>query len=412
MTQLNVSSLKYEVGTMNRTMPKDRRIAHIDMDAFFASCELSRYPELKGLPMVVAGGRAHAPKLNSDGTWKFARLRDYVGRGVLTTATYEARALGVHSAMPTMKAAILAPNAIILPVDFELYREYSRKFKNAVRSVSEIVEDIGIDEVYADISHLSEALDEIAKNIRNAVSKNTGLTCSVGIAPNKLLAKLASEMNKPDGYTIISEGEIKLRIWPLRVGKVNGIGPKAEKKLASFNVHTVGDLAAKDPLWLMEYFGRKYGQWLANVALGKDNRIIVTQNEPVSMSRETTFERNLHAVRDKEELGIAFTKLCRGLAEELRRKGYVCRRVGIKVRFDDFSTVTRDVSFAEAIGDAKAIRRIAGKCIKRIDLTRQMRLLGVKVGNLEKFDLHATNVKKSQLELLFEESHDQKDDGL
>lgn len=180
-----------------------RRIAHIDMDAFFASCELSQYPELRGLPVVVGGRASDTPQLNEDGTHVFSRLRDYVGRGVLTTATYEARALGLHSAMPTMRAAKLAPDAIILPVNFNLYRSYSRLFKEAIRSVSPVIQDIGIDEVYVDITMLEEDSLTIAQKLKAAVFEATSLTCSVGIAPNKLLAKLCSEMQKPDGITII-----------------------------------------------------------------------------------------------------------------------------------------------------------------------------------------------------------------
>ena len=163
---------------------ENRRIAHIDMDAFFASCELSRYPELKGLPMVVAGSSSHTPRIREDGTREFSRLRDYTGRGVLTTATYEARALGLNSAMPTMRAAKLAPDAILLPVNFELYRQYSLLFKEAIRSVSPLVENIGIDEVYADVSTLPGNAIAIAQQLKSAVFAATSLTCSVVIAPN------------------------------------------------------------------------------------------------------------------------------------------------------------------------------------------------------------------------------------
>lgn len=360
------------------------------MDAFFASCELSRYPELRGKPVVVAGRQTHAPRDLPDGTREFSRLKDYVGRGVLTTATYEARALGVHSAMPTMKAARLAPDAVLLPVNFDLYRQYSRQFKDAIRSVSPTIEDIGIDEVYADISFLEDDSETIARRLKSAVFEATQLTCSVGIAPNKLLAKLCSDMQKPDGITIVTMDDLPSRIWPMEVRKINGIGPKSTAKLESLGVKSIGELAACTQDWLLEHFGQSYGQWLHRVSHGLDNRPVVTHSEPVSMSRETTFERDLHAVRDRQQLGEVFTRLCTQVAADLERKGYVCRKIGIKLRFDDFETVTRDVSFSEPLGDAKAIRHAAGTCLKRIELDRSIRLLGVKASGLQRPGAEAT----------------------
>ena len=363
-----------------------RRIAHIDMDAFFASCELSQYPELRGLPMVVAGRATHAPEIRPDGTRAFARLRDYAGRGVLTTATYEARALGVHSAMPAMQAARLAPDAILLPVNFELYRRYSRLFKEAVRSISPLVQDVGIDEVYADISDLQADSTTIAQQLKAAVFAATRLTCSVGIAPNKLLAKLCSDMQKPDGITVITMDDLPARIWPMPASKINGIGPKARAKLATFGISTIGELATYAETWLVQHFGQSYGRWLYRVSHGLDDRPVVTERQPVSMSRETTFERNLHPVRDRDELSAAFTHLCERVAEDLQRKGYLCRKVGLKLRFDDFKTVTRDLTLTEPVAEAKALRHAAGQCLKRIDLSRTIRLLGVKASGLVRAD--------------------------
>ncbi len=364
-------------------MPDQKRIAHIDMDAFFASCELSVYPELRGLPMVVGGRRSDSPRFRPDGTRDFVRLREYVGRGVLTTATYEARALGVHSAMPTMKAAKIAPDAILLPVSFDLYRKYSRLFKEAVRSVSPVVQDIGIDEVYADVSFLEEESEAIARRLKSAVVEATGgLTCSVGIAPNKLLAKLSSDMQKPDGFTILTMEDLPTKVWPLAASKVNGIGPKASAKLSSLGITTIGDVAIREKVWLEENFGRNYGAWLHQVSHGLDDRPVVTYRKPVVMSRETTFERNLRAVHDREELGATFTRLCDQVATDLERKGYIARKIGIKIRFDDFRTVTRDITLPTPLSEAKAIRHAAGQCLKRVDLSRPIRLLGVKVSGL------------------------------
>jgi len=359
-----------------------RRIAHLDMDAFFASCELSRYPELRGHPMVVAGKRSHAPRLTDDGTREFARLRDYVGRGVLTTATYEARALGVHSGMPSMKAARLAPDAFLLPVDVDLYRRFSRLFKDAVRSISPVIQDVGIDEVYADLTPLEGESSAIALRIKAAVLEATGLTCSIGIAPNKLLAKLSSDMNKPDGVTVLGMEDVPARVWPMPARRINGIGPKANEKLAALGISTIGEIAACDRQWLVDHFGRSYGHWLHDAAHGRDARPLVTHREPVSMSRETTFERNLHAVRDRGELGAVLTRLCEQVAADLARGERGARTIGIKLRFDDFTTVTRDITMPEPIVDAGALRRCAGQCLKRVDLTRTIRLLGVRAGGL------------------------------
>jgi DNA polymerase IV len=381
-------------------MPDARRIAHIDMDAFFASCELSQYPELRGQAMVVAGRRSDAPRTNPDGTREFSRLRDYAGRGVLTTATYEARALGVHSGMPAMKAARLAPNAILLPVNFELYRKHSRLFKDAVRSISPTIEDVGIDEVYADVSLLDDDTEQIAFKLKSAVFEATSLTCSVGIAPNKLLAKLCSDMQKPNGVTILRVEDLQSKIWPMAANKINGIGPKANAKLASLGISTIGEIAAREERWLINHFGRTYGPWLHRVSHGRDDRPVVTYSEPVSMSRETTFEQDLHAIRHKKELGTAFTRLCEQVAEDLQRKGYLAGKIGIKLRFNDFKTVTRDITLPEGIADGKALRQAATQCLKRVQLEKSIRLLGVKAGNLQRVEKHARD-ESPQLTLGF-----------
>ena len=367
-----------------------RHIAHLDMDAFFASVELLRYPDLKGLPVVVGGGRRHQPELLADGTRRYARLHDYVGRGVATTATYPARAFGVHSGMGLMKAAALAPDAILLPGDFERYRHYSRAFKAAVAEVvgSEppVVEDRGIDEIYIDLSaQPGVALDHgaaVARAIKARVLERTGLSCSIGITPNKLLSKLASDLDKPDGLTILREADIAARIWPLPARRINGIGPKSAARLEALGLRTIGELAAADPGWLAAQFGARYGAWLHAVAHGRDERPVVTHSEPVSISRETTFDRDLHARHDRAELSAIFTRLCEQLAGDLQRKGYASRTIGLKLRYADFKTVTRDLTLAVAVDDAQAIRRAAGACLKRAPLERRLRLLGVRAGSL------------------------------
>lgn len=360
----------------------NRRIAHLDMDAFYASVELLRYPELRGSAVVIGGGRNAIPEILPDGSRRFVRLRSYAGRGVVTTSTYEARALGVFSAMGMMKAAQLAPDAILLPTDFESYRHYSRLFKAAVARFTTQIEDRGIDEIYIDLTDLPGAAADIAAQIKAAVHEATGLTCSICVAPNKLLAKIGSELDKPDGLTLLSVDDIPTRIWPLAARKVNGIGPKASEKLAALGIVTVGDLANADAGMLQTNFGRSYSAWLMDAARGEDERPVVVSSEPKSMSRETTFERDLHPRQDRPALSTAFTGLCTRVAEDLVRKGYRGQTVGIKLRFDDFHTVTRDLTIPHATADAGELRRAATECLKRISLDRKIRLLGVRVSAL------------------------------
>ena len=358
------------------------------MDAFYASVELLRYPQLRGRPLVIGGRRRGA-----EGT-AIPTLREYSGRGVITTATYEARAFGLHSGMGLMKAAKLAPDALLLPADFDEYRRYSRMFKDAVRAMAPEIEDRGIDEIYIDLTHLVESSAAegapdpwararvVATDIQRAVREATGLSCSVGITPNKLLSKIASELEKPGGLTVVTEADIPARIWPLPARKINGIGPKAAARLEALGIRTIGELAQAAPALLIERFGMNSGAWMHEAAHGRDERPVVTRSEPKSISRETTFEEDLHPVRDKERLSRVFTSLCVRVAADLARKGYLGKTIGLKLRYDNFKTVTRDRTLDEPTGDAAAIRRAAGECLKRVPLERRIRLLGVRVAAL------------------------------
>ncbi len=376
-----------------------RRIAHLDMDAFYASVELLRYPELRGLPVVIGGRRDQQPELLADGSRRFARLRDYAGRGVITTSTYEARALGVFSAMGVMKAAKLAPDAILLPVDFDAYRHYSRLFKAAVAAVAPHIEDRGIDEIYIDLTELPDDSLALALRIKQAVKDATGLSCSIAISPNKLLSKIGSDLEKPDGLTLLDESDLRLRIWPLPVRKINGIGPKAGEKLAALGIATIADLAGAEPAMLQEHFGRSYAEWLHAVSHGIDERPVVTDSETKSISRETTFERDLHPVRDRAELSGIFTSLCARVAGDLQRKGYLSRTIGIKLRFADFRIVTRDLTLPGPTADPAIIRRAAGECLRRAPLEQKLRLLGVRAGALSSSAVLLELTESSQGEL-------------
>ena len=390
------------------TSPSNRRIAHLDMDAFFASVELLRYPQLKGLPVVIGGGPRKVDEMLLElhegrelrfvPIGNFPLLKDYVGRGVITTATYAARQFGVGSAMGLMKAAKLCPQAIVLPVDFDEVRRFSRLFKATIADIAPVVQDRGVDEVYIDFTEVPGGQREggrvLARLIQKAVLQATGLTCSIGVAPNKLLAKMASEFNKPNGISIIYDADLQTKIWPLNVRKINGIGPKAGEKLARLHIHTIGELAQQKSDWLVDKFGKSTGVWMYEVARGHDDGAVETHSEPVSMSRETTFGRDLHAVRDKAELGEIFTHLCEKVGEDLQRKGYLAKTIGIKLRYDDFKIATRDQTLDSYISDGKAIRKIAGQCLKRVALDQRLRLIGVRASNLIKLGDEASDTEK------------------
>jgi DNA polymerase-4 len=376
------------------------------MDAFYASVELLRYPQLKGLPVVIGGSRRREDELllrlqvaHPEHTWSsenlheipvdfFPRLSGYAGRGVITTATYAARQFGIGSAMGLMKAAALCPQAVLLPVDFDRYRAFSRQFKDIITDIAPSMEDRGVDEVYIDFTDVPGGQREggrvLARLIQKSIFEATGLTCSVGVAPNKLLAKMASEFNKPNGISVVLPQDLEDKIWSLACRKINGIGPKADAKLQGLGIHTIGELAACTPEFLMGHFGKKSGLWMHHAAHGRDERPVVTDSEPVSLSRETTFSQDLHAVRDKAELSGIFTQLCERVAADLQRKGYLSKTIGIKLRYTDFSIVTRDITLDAPVDDAKAIRQAAGQCLKRAPLDRKLRLLGVRAGSLIK----------------------------
>jgi DNA polymerase-4 len=227
---------------------------------------------------------------------------------------------------------------------------------------------------------------ELGARLKAAVHAATGLTCSIGVTPNKLLSKLCSDLDKPDGLTILMMADIPARIWPLPASRINGIGPKASARLKDLGIETIGQLAQADPAWLVSAFGSNYGAWLHEAAHGRDERAVVTWREPKSLSRETTFERDLHPRDDRDALGPIFTRLCEQVADDLARKDYVGRTVGVKLRYDDFKIVTRSLTMPMATRDAATIRQWAGRCLKTVPLDKRLRLLGVKMESLSKGD--------------------------
>ena len=368
---------------MNPSVPEPQRyIAHLDMDAFYASVELLKYPELRGQAVVIGGGRDQQPVLQADGRRSFGLMRDYVGRGVVTTSTYEARALGVFSAMGTMKAAKLAPDAILLPADFDSYRKFSSMFKEAVATIAPVIENVGIDEIYIDLTDFGDQAATVARQIKELVSSTTGLSCSIGLAPNKLLAKICSDLEKPNGLTILAQADIERRVWPLPAHKINGIGPKSREKLNNLGVVSIGDLAAADMHMLRAHFGEVYTAWLVRVAQGLDERPVRTTSETKSVSREVTFERDLQVVADRQVLSAKFEALCGRVADDLKKHALAGKTVGIKLKFEDFTTVTRDITLPRNTADPLTILKAARDCLKRVPFDKKIRLLGVRMSTL------------------------------
>jgi DNA polymerase IV len=334
------------------------RIAHIDMDAFYVSVELQRRPELKGLPVVVAGSGP---------------------RAVVTTASYEARRFGIFSATPAERARRLCPDAVFVPPDFETYRARSKEVMAVLERHVERVEVVGLDEAYLDLTGLDRHRSA-ARALKEAVRAETGLTCSVGIGPNKLVAKVASDAEKPDGFLELTAEGARLRFAEASPGLIPGIGPKTVARLEELGIATLGRLGASPDEQLTQWFGPRLGPHLAALARFEDERTIETVRIAKSESRETTFDRDLHGLPQLEPVLERLTgELCETLARDERRG----RTIGIKVRFDDFSTVTRARSIDAAVNDPGTVGTIALDLLRRLDPRRPVRLLGVRVAGLD-----------------------------
>lgn len=333
------------------------------MDAFFSSVEQKRHPELVGKPVVVGGGG------------------DPTKRGVVSTASYEARKFGIHSAMPLRTAYKLCPDAVFLPVDYEEYSRVSERIKEILREFTPIIEDVGIDEAFLDISSIDKPSEEIAKKIKRRIKDETDLTCSIGIAPNKLLAKMASDMQKPDGFTTIKGEDVESHIWPLPARKLWGVGPKTETYLKEMGIKTIGELASLSLDRLIEEFGQSYGNYLYEASRGMDESPLITHWEPKSISRETTFQRD---VDNWQVIAKTLVELTKEVVISMKEEGYQGRTITVKVRFSDFKTYTRAKTLAESTVSLDEIRRAAFDCLKRFELKKKIRLIGMRIGNLEK----------------------------
>jgi DNA polymerase-4 len=329
-------------------------IAHLDLDAFYVSVELMRRPELRGQPVVVAGTGP---------------------RAVVTTASYEARRFGVGSAMPASRARRLCPQATFLPPDFTAYREASKRVWEVVRSHVEVVEQVGIDEGYLDLDGLVAPRAAIRRLVA-AIQEQTGLSASVGIGPNKLVAKVASDAEKPSGFVVLSREEACERFAAAPPGLVPGIGPKTVERLAAMSIRTLGELAATPEETLRARFGPNHGSELLARATFHGAEELTLHREAVSESRETTFDRDI-AARDEQE--AVLRRLAAQLCEGLAKNGRCGRTIAIKVRLDDWTTVTRAKTFPEPTADAAFVTEVALGLLRAYDPPRPVRLLGVRV---------------------------------
>jgi DNA polymerase-4 len=357
-----------------------RVIAHVDMDAFYVSVELQRHPELRGKPVVVAGSGP---------------------RAVVTTASYEARQFGVFSATPASRARRLCPQAVFLPPDPQEYRARSREVMAVLHEHADRVQVVGLDEAYIDLTDF-ERPKAAARRIKEAVRERTGLTCSIGVGPNKLVAKVSSDADKPDGLTVLSKEMARERFAERSPGLIPGIGPKTVDRLAQHGIATLAALASTEEEQLAEWFGSRLGPHLRALALFEDERPLELERRSKSESRETTFDTDLNGRAELEPVLIRLaSELCATLAKNERRG----RTIGIKVRLDDFSTHTRARSRPEPTNDADVVTAQALQLLREFDPPRPVRLLGVRVAGLDETgDSAPPSAGQLELELELEAS--------
>jgi len=335
-----------------------RCVAHLDMDAFYVSVELRRRPELRGLPVVVCGSGP---------------------RAVVTTASYEARRSGVGSAIPASRARRLCPEAVFLAPDFAYYREASREVMRLVRAHVERVEVVGLDEAYLELTGLP-APRAAMRLLRGEIHRHTGLSCSVGIGPSKLVAKVASDAEKPGGFVVLTREQAFDRFGGGPCGLVPGIGPKTAERLRSLGIATLAELAVAPPELLGRAFGSRHGAELRRRARFEDDSPVTEERKVVSESREVTFDFD---ISDPAELESVLEGLVDRLGAALSAQGRQGRTVGIKIRLDDFTTHTRARTLQAPVASAEHIGPVALQLLRRFAAPRPVRLLGVRVAGLE-----------------------------
>jgi len=340
----------------------ERTVAHLDMDAFYASVELRRRPELRGKPVVVCGSGP---------------------RAVVTTASYEARKLaGIHSAMPAAVARRRLPDAVYVQPDFAAYREASGQVMGILRANAETVEVVGLDEAYVDLTGIFSPKATM-RRIAAEINEGTGLTCSIGISESRMLAKITSELGKPAGLVVLSREEALARFAEDSPGLIPGIGPKSVAKLEAMGMRTLAQLRARDPAALEQAFGPRQGRWLHARANLLDDTPIVPVRETKSQSAETTFDTD---VADRAEMERHVAELAGELCRRLRKRDLAGRTIGIKVRLDDWTNATRSHTVEEPTNDPAFVGSVALDLLRAYDPPRPVRLLGVRVAGFERED--------------------------
>jgi DNA polymerase-4 len=342
--------------------PVDRTVIHLDMDAFFASVEIKDDPSLAGKPVIVGGA--------SD-------------RGVVSAASYEARKFGVHSAMPAVRARKLCPHGVFLRGRMQRYKEESQKAMAVLYDVSPLVEQTSVDEAYVDATGLTRhwrSPEELGRHLKRRIKEETGLTCSVGIAPNKFLSKVASDWDKPDGLFVIRPEDVAGFLRDLPVGKIPGVGPKTREALERLGARTCGDILGRPPDYWERRFGER-GLVLYERAMGVHESPVVPESDPKSTSAENTFEKD---VVDAEELERWMWRQSERVGSDLRRKGFLGRTVTVKIKYDNFEQHTRSLSLPEAVCADESIWKAALRLLHQAPLARPVRLIGVGVSGLVK----------------------------
>lgn len=361
-----------------------RWIMHVDMDAFFASVEQLDNPDLRGKPVIVGGQSC---------------------RGVVSTCSYEARRYGVHSAMSMAEARKLCPHGEYVPVRMRRYQEVSQKIMSIFHDFTPLVEQLSIDEAFLDVSGMEKLYhntEEIGWLIKKRIAAETGLTASVGLAPNKFLAKMASDLQKPDGFTIIRHAEAAKFIADFPVTKIFGIGRMAEKSLLQYGIATIGQLAAAGNNVLKKVFG-KNADSVHRLAQGIDERPVVTESVPKSIGRETTFTQDLFT---EEQCRRELLKLSGQTGFRLRSKGYTGHTLTLKVKFTDFRIVTRSITSETDICCDEEIYALSVKLLHEVDLKKGIRLLGVTVSNLSEGDCGTLGFEEDKKQLQRNEAVD------
>jgi DNA polymerase IV (DinB-like DNA polymerase) len=342
-----------------------RVIMHVDMDHFFSAIEEREHPEYKGKPVVVG-----------------ADPKEGKGRGVVSTCNYDARKFKVRSGMPISKAWKLCPQAVYLPVNYKLYEQVSSNIMAILRQYADKFEQMGFDEAFLDISSKGsfEEAKKLAQEIKREIHEKEELTCSVGVGPNKLVAKMASEFQKPDGLTVIREEGVKKFLWSLPVDKLWGVGKKTERKLHEMKIKTIGDLANYDPSQLIEKFGAIWGTQFHLLANGIDRSEVVEGWEAKSMSREFTFEED---TSDKNLIYKTLDKLCEQVHNDVKSSHFHFKTVSIKIRYSNFETHTHSKTLPFLTDRLKDIQKICRELIEAfLQPDRKIRLVGAKASKL------------------------------